>query len=162
MSPDDTDPADYPDAVDVPLPARQPAIRIMTMPADTNPAGAIFGGWLMSHVDVAGSIEALRIARGPVATVAVNAFQFRQPLWVGDLVSFYADVIKIGRTSVTVAVEVFAQRNPQNPQCVKVTEAVLTYVAVGPDKRPRPIAQAQADSEQATTPTQVHSTRFDD
>lgn len=118
---------------------KQPAIRIMTMPADTNPAGAIFGGWLMSHVDVAGSIEALRVARGAVATVAVNAFQFKCPVLVGDLVSFYANVVKIGRTSVTVGVEVYAQRNPQQPECVKVTEAVLTYVALDKDHRPRPI-----------------------
>lgn len=144
------DPAHAPPTVR--LPERQPAIRIMTMPADTNPAGAIFGGWLMSHVDVAGSIEALRVARGPVATVAVNAFQFRHPVLVGDLVSFYADVIKIGRTSVTVAVEVYAQRNPQEPECVKVTEAVLTYVAVGPDKRPRPVPQAHPGGAAATTP----------
>ena len=131
-------------------PDRQPAIRIMTMPADTNPAGAIFGGWLMSHVDVAGSIEALRVARGAVATVAVNAFQFRHPVLVGDLVSFYANVVKIGRTSVTVAVEVYAERNPHNPECVKVTEAVLTYVAVGADNRPRPVPQTGFDVGQAT------------
>lgn len=129
---------------------RQPAIRIMTMPADTNPAGAIFGGWLMSHVDVAGSIEALRVARGAVATVAVNAFQFRHPVLVGDLVSFYANVVKIGRTSVTVAVEVYAERNPQNPECVKVTEAVLTYVAVGADNRPRPVPQTGQEAARTT------------
>lgn len=129
---------------------RQPAIRIMTMPADTNPAGAIFGGWLMSHVDVAGSIEALRVARGAVATVAVNAFQFRHPVLVGDLVSFYANVVKVGQTSVTVAVEVYAQRNPQNPECVKVTEAVLTYVAVGTDNRPRPVHQTGLDVARTT------------
>lgn len=115
---------------------KQPAIRIMTMPADTNPSGAIFGGWLMSHVDVAGSVEALRIARGRVATVAVNAFQFKHPVLVGDLVSFYAEVVKVGRTSVTVSVEVYAQRNPTNPECVKVTEATLTYVALDDQNRP--------------------------
>lgn len=129
---------------------RQPAIRIMTMPADTNPAGAIFGGWLMSHVDVAGSVEALRVARGAVATVAVNAFQFRHPVLVGDLVSFYANVVKIGQTSVTVEVEVYAERNPQDPECVKVTEATLTYVALGPDNRPRPVPRAGTDRRQAT------------
>lgn len=118
---------------------RQPAIRIMTMPADTNPSGAIFGGWLMSHVDVAGSIEALRVAQGPVATVAVNAFQFKKPVLVGDLVSFYAKVLKIGNTSVTVEVEVYAQRNPANPECFKVTEATLTYVAVDREGTPRPL-----------------------
>ena len=121
------------------LPPGRPAIRIMAMPADTNPAGAIFGGWLMSHVDIAGSVEALRVARGVVATVAVNAFQFRHPVQVGDLVSFYAHTVKVGTTSVTVAVEVFVERNPQHPICVKVTEATLTYVAVDEQGRPRPV-----------------------
>lgn len=126
------------------LPAnRLPAIRIMTMPADTNPDGAIFGGWLMSQVDIAGSVEALRIVRGRIATVAVNAFQFRHPVLVGDLVSFYADVVKVGRTSVTVAVEVYAQRNPAKPECVKVTEATLTYVALDENNRPHYIQYSE-------------------
>ncbi len=107
------------------------------MPSDTNPEGDIFGGWVMSQVDIAGSIPASRRARGRVATVAVNSFVFREPVLIGDVVSFYADIAREGRTSITVAVEVYAQRNPTEVICVKVTEASLTYVAVGADRRPR-------------------------
>jgi acyl-CoA thioesterase YciA len=91
----------------------------------------------MSQVDIAGSVPAARRARGRVATVAVNSFVFREPVMIGDLVSFYADITREGRTSITVAVEVYAQRNPTDVICVKVTEASLTYVAVGADRRPR-------------------------
>ncbi|MDR3352071.1 MAG: acyl-CoA thioesterase [Zoogloeaceae bacterium] len=112
------------------LPDRQPVLRLVPMPRNENMFGDIFGGWIMSHVDVAGGIAAMRHARGRCATVAVNAFQFRQPVSSGDVVSFYADVIKTGRTSITVAVEVYAERHPQNPVTVKVTEATLTYVAL--------------------------------
>jgi acyl-CoA thioesterase YciA len=119
------------------LPDRQPALRVVPMPADVNQNGDIFGGWVMSQVDIAGSIPAARRARGRVATVAVNSFVFREPVLIGDLVSFYADITREGRTSITVAVEVYAQRNPTDIICVKVTEASLTYVAVGADRRPR-------------------------
>lgn len=112
------------------LPDRQPTLRVATMPADTNPAGDVFGGWIMSQVDIAGGIVAAQRARGRVATVAVNAFVFKQPVSVGDVVSFYAEVIRTGRTSVTVDVEVYALRHPTDPLVVKVTEATLTYVAV--------------------------------
>jgi acyl-CoA thioesterase YciA len=121
----------------VALPDREPALRVVPMPADANQHGDIFGGWVMSQVDIAGSIPASRRARGRVATVAVNSFLFKQPVHIGDVVSFYAEVSRVGRTSITVAVEVFAQRNPTDVICVKVTEASLTYVAVGPDRRPR-------------------------
>jgi acyl-CoA thioesterase YciA len=121
----------------VTLPDRQPALRVVPMPADANQNGDIFGGWVMSQVDIAGSIPAARRARGRVATVAVNSFVFREPVLIGDLVSFYADITREGRTSITVAVEVYAQRNPTDVICVKVTEASLTYVAVGADRRPR-------------------------
>ena len=121
----------------VTLPDRQPALRVVPMPADANQNGDIFGGWVMSQVDIAGSIPAARRARGRVATVAVNSFVFREPVLIGDLVSFYADITREGRTSITVAVEVYAQRNPTDVVCVKVTEASLTYVAVGADRRPR-------------------------
>jgi len=107
------------------------------MPADVNQYGDIFGGWIMSQVDIAGANPAARRARGRTATVAVNSFVFKQPVLVGDLVSFYAEITHVGRTSITVAVEVYAQRNPDDVICVKVTEASLTYVAVGPDRRPR-------------------------
>ena len=121
----------------VTLPERQPALRVVPMPADVNQNGDIFGGWVMSQVDIAGSIPASRRARGRIATVAVNSFIFREPVLIGDLVSFYADITREGRTSITVAVEVYAQRNPTDVICVKVTEASLTYVAVGADRRPR-------------------------
>jgi acyl-CoA thioesterase YciA len=121
----------------VTLPDRQPALRVVPMPSDANQNGDIFGGWVMSQVDIAGSIPAARRARGRVATVAVNSFVFREPVLIGDLVSFYADITREGRTSITVAVEVYAQRNPIDVICVKVTEASLTCVAVGADRRPR-------------------------
>ncbi|MDP1634332.1 MAG: acyl-CoA thioesterase [Gallionellaceae bacterium] len=125
------------------LPQREPTIRVAAMPADANYTGDIFGGWLMGQVDVAGSIPAVHRARGRVATVAVNSFVFKQPIFVGDLVSFYTRVVKVGTTSVTVEVEVYVQRNPSNPQCYKVTEATLTYVAVGDDRKPRPLPPEQ-------------------
>lgn len=119
------------------LPQREPTIRVVAMPSDANYAGDIFGGWLMGQVDLAGSIPALHRARGRVVTVAVNSFVFRQAVLVGDLVSFYARIVKIGRTSITVDVEVYSQRDPERPTCVKVTEAVLTYVAVDENRKPR-------------------------
>ena len=121
------------------LPQREPTIRVAAMPSDANYTGDIFGGWLMGQVDVAGSIPALHRARGRVATVAVNSFVFKQPIFVGDVVSFYTRIVKVGTTSITVEVEVYAQRDPAKPVCVKVTEATLTYVAVGDDRKPRPV-----------------------
>jgi len=118
---------------------KQPALRVVPMPSDANPVGDIFGGWIMSQVDIAGSIQAIRRARGRVATVAVNAFSFKQPVFVGDLVSLYADIVRVGRTSITVDVEVFAQRSPLDIECVKVTEATLTYVAVDENRKPRAV-----------------------
>ena len=130
------------DANDVTLPAdREPTLRVVPMPADANYAGDIFGGWIMSQVDIAGAIPALRLARGRVATVAVNSFVFRKPVFVGDLVSFYAQVSRVGRTSITVDVEVYAQRRSLGDACVKVTEATLTYVAVDDERRPRVVLQ---------------------
>lgn len=132
-------PADSPD-LHVKLPAgREPTLRVVPMPADVNYNGDIFGGWVMSQVDIAGSIPAIRRARGRVATVAVNSFVFKQPVYVGDVVSFFAEVVKAGRTSITVDVQVYAHRRGGYDTCVKVTEAVLTYVAVGEDRRPREI-----------------------
>ena len=123
---------------------REPALRVVPMPADANPTGDIFGGWIMSQVDIAGSIPALRLARGRIATVAVNSFVFRQPVLIGDLVSFYARVVRVGRTSITVDVEVFAQRGVPEEVTVKVTEATLTYVAVDRERKPRPIVPQSA------------------
>ena len=122
---------------------REPVLRVVPMPADANFAGDIFGGWIMSQVDIAGSIPAIRLARGRVATIAVNSFVFKMPVFVGDLVSFYCEVVRVGRTSVTVDVEVFAQRRPLGDECVKVTEATLTYVAVDDNRRPRVVVQLQ-------------------
>ena len=121
------------------LPQREPTLRLAAMPSDANYTGDIFGGWLMGQVDIAGSIPAVHRARGRVATIAVNSFVFKQPIFVGDLVSFYTRIVKVGTTSITVDVEVYVQRDPVNPTCVKVTEATLTYVAVGEDRRPRPL-----------------------
>jgi len=116
-----------------------PVLRIVPMPADTNAHGTIFGGWVMSQVDIAGSIPAWERAQGPVVTVAVNSFIFKEPVFVGDLVSFYARVLKVGRTSITVDVEVFAQRKREGRAAVKVTEAQLTYVAVDERRQPRAV-----------------------
>ena len=122
--------------------AREPTLRVVPMPSDANYTGDIFGGWIMSQVDIAGSIPAIELARGRVATVAVNSFVFKQPVMIGDVVSFYASVVRVGRTSITVDVEVYAQRNPTDIICVKVTEASLVYVAVGEDRRPRALPPA--------------------
>lgn len=132
-------------ALHVPLPDGQPVLRTVPMPSDTNYAGDIFGGWIMSQVDMAGSIPAIRLARGRVATVAVNSFVFKQPVLVGDLVSFYADIVKVGHTSITVDVTVYAQRGVREGGeeiCIKVTEAVLTYVAIDDNRRPRVVSLA--------------------
>ena len=114
-------------------------LRVIPMPADTNPAGDVFGGWIMAQVDIAGAIPAWRRARGRVATIAVNSFIFKQPVSTGDLVSFFATIVHEGRTSVTVDVEVYAERHPEDPLTVKVTEAQLTYVAVDQNGRKRPL-----------------------
>jgi acyl-CoA thioesterase YciA len=118
----------------------QPVLRIIPMPADTNAHGTIFGGWVMAQVDLAGSVPAFERAQGPIVTVAVNSFLFKEPVFVGDLVSFYARVTRVGRTSITVDVEVFAQRGRDGrADTVKVTEAQLTYVAIDANRQPRPI-----------------------
>ncbi|CAM3714788.1 acyl-CoA thioesterase [Roseateles saccharophilus] len=118
---------------------RELVLRVMPMPADSNHNGDVFGGWIMAQVDIAGSILPARLSRGRIATVAVNEFVFKQPVSVGDLLSFYATVTRVGRTSVTVHVEVMAERDPENLHVVKVTEANLTYVAIDREGKPRPI-----------------------
>jgi acyl-CoA thioesterase YciA len=124
------------------MPGREPVLRGVPMPADMNPNGDIFGGWVMAQADVAGAIPALRRARGRIVTVAVNSFLFKQPISVGDIVSFYAEVVKVGRTSITVDVQVYAERHPANPVVVKVTEAQLTYVAINDDGSKRELPPA--------------------
>jgi len=124
------------------LPNKHATLRLVPMPKDTNAGGDIFGGWIMSQVDIAGSIAASRRAQGRVVTVAVNAFHFVAPAFVNDLVSFYADVIKVGTTSITVKVEVYVERGLRSPkpgEVVKITEAVLTYVAVDESRQKRPV-----------------------
>ncbi|MBA4177124.1 MAG: acyl-CoA thioesterase [Leptothrix sp. (in: Bacteria)] len=114
-------------------------LRVMPLPADANANGDVFGGWIMAQVDLAGAVLPARIAKGRIATVAVNQFIFKQPVSIGDLLSFYARVTRIGHTSVGVHVEVYAERNPAELQVVKVTEADLTYVAIDLQGQPRPV-----------------------
>ncbi len=116
-----------------------PALRVVPMPADSNHNGDIFGGWIMAQVDVAGGIVAGRVARGRVATVSVNSFVFKQPVQIGDVLSFYADVQRIGNTSITINVGVYAERGREDTKIVKVTEATLTYVAIDLKGKPRPV-----------------------
>ena len=130
------------------LPDRHATLRIAPMPRDTNAAGDVFGGWLMSQVDVAGAIVAARRAQGRVVTVAVNAFHFKEPVFVTDVVSFYAEVVKVGTTSITVDVEVWAERGLRSPApgvTVKVTEATLTYVAIDEQRRKRAVPPENQD-----------------
>jgi acyl-CoA thioesterase YciA len=137
---DSTQPHSVPQAPHVGLPTDLDLVlRVMPMPADANGNGDIFGGWIMAQVDLAGAVLPMRIAKGRIATVAVNEFIFKQAVSVGDLLSFYARVTRVGNTSVSVHVEVYAERNPADPQVVKVTEANVTYVAIDRDGKPRPI-----------------------
>jgi acyl-CoA thioesterase YciA len=127
------------------LPDREPTLRVMPRTADTNAAGDIFGGWIMSQVDLAGAVLAFRRARGRVATIAVNAFTFKKPVYVSDLVSFYAEILKVGTTSITIGVQVYAERGWRSPEFGKtilVTEATLTYVAVDDEGNKRPVPPA--------------------
>lgn len=127
------------------LPAdKELVLKVIPMPADTNGNGDIFGGWVMAQVDLAGSVLPARHIQGRMATVAVNEFIFKQPVRVGDILSFYAAVTRIGNTSVTVEVEVFAERFATQGQFVKVTEARLTYVAIDAQGRPRPVPKPAA------------------
>jgi acyl-CoA thioesterase YciA len=121
------------------LPDDVPVLRVMPMPRDANIHGDVFGGWIMAQVDVAGAIPAARRANGRVATIAVTSFLFKNPVFVGDLLSFYAKIVKTGNTSVTVDVEVYAERMRLQTEVVKVTEATLVYVATGEDRKPRPL-----------------------
>ena len=125
----------------VPLPTdKELVLKVIPMPADCNANGDIFGGWVMAQVDLAGSVIPARHAQGRMATVAVNEFVFKQPVRVGDILSFFASLTRIGRTSITVQVEVYAERFQAQGQYIKVTEASLTYVAIDDTGKPRPIA----------------------
>ena len=118
---------------------RELVLKVIPMPADTNGNGDIFGGWVMAQVDLAGAVLPARYVQGRFATVAVNQFIFKQPVRVGDILSFFSHVTRVGNTSITVQVEVFAERFSAQGQYVKVTEASLTYVAIDTDGKPRPI-----------------------
>jgi acyl-CoA thioesterase YciA len=114
-------------------------LRVIPRPMDTNANGDIFGGWVMAQVDMAGAVLPARMAGGRLATVAVNEFIFKQPVKIGDLLSFFASIVRVGRTSVTVKVEVYAERMSAYGRYLKVTEALLTYVAIDDEGRPRPL-----------------------
>jgi acyl-CoA thioesterase YciA len=118
---------------------RELVLKVIPMPADVNANGDIFGGWVMAQVDLAGAVLPVRYVRGRMATVAVNQFIFKQPVRVGDILSFFAHITRVGNTSITVQVEVFAERISAQGQYVKVTEASLTYVAIDSEGKPRPI-----------------------
>jgi acyl-CoA thioesterase YciA len=126
------------------LPPNQfPVLRVMAQPTDANIHGDVFGGWIMAQVDIAGSIAATRCAEGRTATIAVNSFTFKKPVFIGDLLSFYTKIVKIGTTSITVDVEVYAQRMRLD-ETVKVTEATLVYVATDSDRKPRPVPKQKS------------------
>jgi acyl-CoA thioesterase YciA len=119
--------------------------RVIAMPADTNPEGDIFGGWLLAHMDLAGATPAFEIAQGRCVTIALDGMVFHQPVSVGDELTLYATVQKIGRTSVRVLVEAWKRsRNAAHAEAVRVTEGVFTYVAIGPDRKPRPLPEQAA------------------
>lgn len=120
---------------------REPALRTIAMPADANPAGDVFGGWVLSQMDLAGGVIAHRRAHGRCATVAVTGMTFLLPVFIGDEVSCYADIAKVGRTSITVNIETWVRRN-MTGEHLKVTEGTFTYVALGPDRKPRPVPPA--------------------
>ena len=135
------------------LPAGKiPELRMMPAPSDANVYGDVFGGWIMAQVDIAGSLPATRRANGRVATIAVNSFLFKNPVFVGDLLSFYADIVKVGNTSITVNVEVYAERNRLQTEIVKVTEATLTYVATDESRKPRPLPPLDPVREAGASP----------
>lgn len=119
-------------------PAHEPSIRVMAMPADANANGDIFGGWVLSQMDMAGGAVAAQRARGRVATVAITAMTFHQPVLIGDEVSCYGEIVKIGKTSIAVRIESWVRRGV-GAERIKVTEGLFTFVAIGADRRPRPV-----------------------
>jgi acyl-CoA thioesterase YciA len=140
MSTDSSDPRIRNGAAGISLPVdKELVLKVIPMPADCNANGDIFGGWVMAQVDLAGSVIPARHTHGRMATVAVNEFIFKQPVRVGDILSFYSEVTRIGRTSITVKVEVYAERFRSQGQYLKVTEASVTYVAIDELGQPRPI-----------------------
>ncbi|MBA3594304.1 MAG: acyl-CoA thioesterase [Pseudomonadota bacterium] len=135
-----TPPSATQDPLSVKLPLdKELVLKVIPMPADCNANGDIFGGWVMAQVDLAGSVIPARYAEGRMATVAVNEFIFKQPVRVGDILSFYSELTRIGRTSMTVKVEVYAERFRSQGRYIKVTEASVTYVAIDDAGQPRPV-----------------------
>jgi len=130
----------HPNAVALPT-DQELVLKVIPMPADCNANGDIFGGWVMAQVDLAGAVLPARYVRGRMATVAVNEFIFKQAVKVGDILSFFSRVVRVGNTSISVKVEVFAERFSRQGQYIKVTEATLTYVAIDEQGRPRPLPQ---------------------
>ena len=114
-------------------------LKVIPLPADTNGNGDIFGGWVMAQVDLAGSVLPARFTQGRMATVAVQEFIFKQPVRVGDILSLYSSIVRIGNTSITVDVEVFAERFRSQGEYVKVTDALVTYVAIDDNGKPQKI-----------------------
>jgi acyl-CoA thioesterase YciA len=127
-----------PPAPAAPRPHGEPALRAIAMPADANPNGDIFGGWLLAQMDLAGGTAAAQRAKGRVATVAITGMTFRLPVFVGDEVSCYCTIEKVGRSSMAIRIESWARRRDAG-EAVKVTEGLFTYVAIGLDRRPRPL-----------------------
>jgi acyl-CoA thioesterase YciA len=121
-------------------PKGQPALRTLAMPADANPNGDIFGGWVLSQMDVAGGVPASELAAGRIATVAIDGMRFHQPIYIGDLVSCYAEIIRVGTTSITVHVQTWARRRHAGTE-VLVTEGTFVYVAIDEEGRPRKVSQ---------------------
>jgi acyl-CoA thioesterase YciA len=132
--------SDNSSALNVQLPTdKELVLKVIPMPADCNANGDIFGGWVMAQVDLAGSVIPARYTQGRMATVAVNEFIFKQPVRIGDILSFFSSLTRIGRTSITVQVEVYAERYHAQGQYIKVTEASLTYVAIDDNGKPREV-----------------------
>jgi acyl-CoA thioesterase YciA len=125
---------------------RLPAIKVLLLPKDTNAYGTIFGGVILSHIDLASAVEASKTARRRYVTKAMHEVEFHQPVFLGDLVNFFTETVRVGRTSITVKVSVEVERFVDGkPLCLKVTEAEVVLVAVGPDGRPTPIKDPPAD-----------------
>ena len=142
-SPGESRPRMHAPAVELPT-DQELVLKVIPLPSDTNANGDIFGGWVMAQVDLAGAVLPARIAQGRMATVAVNEFIFKQPVRVGDILSFFGSIKRIGRTSITVQIEVFAERFSRQGRYIKVTEALLTYVAIDDQGRPRALPQTAA------------------
>lgn len=126
-----------------PIPRGIPTVRMMAMPANTNWLGDIFGGWLMSHADIAGAVLAYRRAEGKVVTVAVNNFLFLEPVFVGDIVSFYAEIDSVGHSSIKINIDILAERpDASGPyENIRVATANITYVHIGENGKPKPVVE---------------------